>query len=543
MIGAYLDDITDNNITLPINLAFIEIHPQDDKNADSLLSPISIKNHLQTCPNLKLSSIQSCNNIIGGIVHLSNDDSYIDFPIDTNDILCNEEYAPCKVVGYATNQANTKLNKVCNCLVSSGTFIRIISSSKLPSIEQYQQNLLLEKDDLCDENDEFTLSCYDDNVISNIVYRMELLLRREGIGIGTTNDAFIMQETRRKRRDKLRAIANKLVNNNVNPPHSPNTINNNQMDRGLIVWNTNHTGEKLNLIKAISRSILKCHHIYTLNPGILFSLYGNNNADTALQSILHSISLNAAVKHERICIVLNDIHGFIPAQNGDPTALNAMASYLHKLTCSIHTQHQFIYPSNILYNCNSSKGFVIPLNICIVGVLTCHEKEYPHKNVLGDDIYIPLQVSKSTRLRALKLSMRKWNVELGQEALHELNKVAALSVSANHAFFDDFGRILRFILKDQDIATGHDIQTCFAFLNKKTKSTSIQEVILHSNESKSPAEIMKENIGGNVTAKIALLDALAINKKQQLRLKQFGLSPPLGILLYGPPGKYVSFHQ
>ena len=47
---------------------------------------------------------------------------------------------------------------------------------------------------------------------------------------------------------------------------------------------------------------------------------------------------------------------------------------------------------------------------------------------------------------------------------------------------------------------------------------------------------MFSSIGGNTQAKKALLDALAFDDRKRLALARFGMSPPNGCILYGPPG-------
>ena len=44
------------------------------------------------------------------------------------------------------------------------------------------------------------------------------------------------------------------------------------------------------------------------------------------------------------------------------------------------------------------------------------------------------------------------------------------------------------------------------------------------------------SVGGNLKAKLSLEDALAFDPAKREMLARFGLSPPTGVLLYGPPG-------
>jgi SpoVK/Ycf46/Vps4 family AAA+-type ATPase len=60
----------------------------------------------------------------------------------------------------------------------------------------------------------------------------------------------------------------------------------------------------------------------------------------------------------------------------------------------------------------------------------------------------------------------------------------------------------------------------------------------NSRRNESPAEYadLFASVGGNVEAKNALEEALAIDPVKRRTLRAFGLSPPTGLLLYGPPG-------
>uniref|UniRef100_A0A7S0CAB0 Uncharacterized protein n=1 Tax=Proboscia inermis TaxID=420281 RepID=A0A7S0CAB0_9STRA len=57
--------------------------------------------------------------------------------------------------------------------------------------------------------------------------------------------------------------------------------------------------------------------------------------------------------------------------------------------------------------------------------------------------------------------------------------------------------------------------------------------------SNAPGSALFSTVGGNIKAKTALVDALALNPIMRLRLARFGLSPPSGVLLYGPPGEFL----
>ena len=110
------------------------------------------------------------------------------------------------------------------------------------------------------------------------------------------------------------------------------------------------------LVQTVARHVLGCSAVHTFNATTLFAKYGANGADAALESLLHSIVLSAAVGGGRIvpgkgkvqtasppsiCIILDHLESFVPPSMagkgqsiGDPAlpALNSMVAYLTKVT-------------------------------------------------------------------------------------------------------------------------------------------------------------------------------------------------------------------
>ena len=60
--------------------------------------------------------------------------------------------------------------------------------------------------------------------------------------------------------------------------------------------------------------------------------------------------------------------------------------------------------------------------------------------------------------------------------------------------------------------------------------------VVHSASKEQDESELFGTVGGAVAAKLALEDALALGMEKRTLLARFGISPPSGVLLYGPPG-------
>jgi len=87
----------------------------------------------------------------------------------------------------------------------------------------------------------------------------------------------------------------------------------------------------------------------------------------------------------------------------------------------------------------------------------------------------------------------------------------------------------------------HDLVHALALVKKNVADSPQAEILsetaVSGDDEKdygSPSHF--ESIGGNVQAKVSLEDALAFDRSTRETLSSFGLSPPTGVLLYGPPG-------
>ena len=360
-------------------------------------------------------------------------------------------------------------------------------------------------------------------------------------------------------------------------------------DGALMVHNQYDYGGKTLLVETLARHVLKCSAVHVLDGNTLFAEYGANGADVAFESLLHSIVLSAAVGGGRvrpelntsvdktavpsICIVLDHMETFVPpsilglGSSGDPTvpALNAMVAYLSKLTNSIKNQGHFPFPTkNPMYNIGGGKGFAMPVRVCIVGIVSAPDDggrtavDSPGDSdtilgVLGTNRYRLSQPSAKTRHRAFCKAFEERNIRLSTEAKEALPVIAASATSARGRDFRKVARELQTRVTegtDENAkmreATAEDVQEAMKVVPREApKDSSIGITFLSSKigrkgKGNSKRKDMFATVGGNNEAKLALEDALALDPRKRRILSNFGLSPPIGVLLYGPPGIFLT---
>ena len=455
------------------------------------------------------------------------------------------------------------------------------------------------------EEIDFILACHDDEAVRGLLVRMQALLEREVL-VGTTDDALALWEAKRtrhrRRRGALQSHLLKSLSSTAtdtasirhasgftanNTADATNSCSNLFRDGALTVHNPYELSGKTLLVETLARHVLKCSAVHILDSTTLFAQYGANGADIALESLLHSIVLSAAVGGGRlrpdhhadidnnsvpsICIVLDHLETFVPpsmlgisGSGGDPRvpALNAMVAYLTKLTKSIQNRGHFPYPTkNPMYNIDASLGFVMPVRVCIVGIVTSPDDGgrsgvdsmgdvYTILDVLGSNRYRLSQPSARTRHRALCRAFEEANVKLSAEAKEVLPVIAASTTGARGRDFRKTAKeLLSYVLEKEGEKTTNmreatrtveDVRKAMKIVPRDAPSdSSIGVTFLSSKTGRSGASKGKDmfaTVGGNTEAKLALEDALALDPKKRRILSAFGLSPPVGVLLYGPPG-------
>jgi proteasome regulatory subunit len=340
----------------------------------------------------------------------------------------------------------------------------------------------------------------------------------------------------------------------------------------LLVHSPNHADGKTVLVQAIAKNHLGCSLIHVIRPGVLLAKYGSQ-ADAALETQLHAILTSAACRNERICIILDHIDMMMPPQlsgrsagsGGDATlpVLTSMASYLRNVTSSMQRLQQFPFPiKNVLYNVGGGGGGgtggggqVLTVHCCLVGVVTCPDdggKSSRRSKGMGlggeatildcmicDRYKIPI-LTPVTRLSAFDAAFRREHVNLDMEAQRHLPSMAASAVWAKGKAFRAVAQYLQQLqaTNTNQIAVLQDLERAFASVKRDSSNvTSVSIELMNTTcSSKNSQESFFQSVGGNAEAKASLEDALAIDPFKRRLLAKFSLSPPTGVLLYGPPG-------
>ena len=484
-------------------------------------------------------------------------------------------------------------------------------------IDTYQQclihpktidrHLTIEKNDekLCAKKSDFVLSCHDEETVRGLLVRMRALLDQPVL-IGTTEDAFTVCEGKKakvysRRRAIERLLSHKGVkadglvegtggtmleseNQKKKKETSANAFGGLLQDGALTVHDPFRCSGKTVLVKTLARKVLKCSAVHTIDASTLFARHGARGADAALESLLHSVVLSAAVgggkivpgrripsnlPDESICIILDHLDTFVPPimsgygrSAGDPSlpALNSMVAYLTKLNKSLRELGRFPYPTkNPMYNLNGANGFVVPVRVCLVGVVSCDDDggrkllnspggSYTVLDVLGGNRYRLPQPSAKTRFEAFRRAFAEANIPLSKKALRELPVIAASVSNARGIAFPKVTGRLRDIVARRSGSSGEatveDVRAAVATLTSdKSRGSALGVTFLSQTgcaasgvEGHTTGGDLFASVGGNTDAKIALEDALALDPRQRQMLSAFGLSPPIGVLLYGPPG-------
>jgi len=454
-------------------------------------------------------------------------------------------------------------------------------------------------------NDDDILLCFEAETVRALVLRMKILLSRP-ILVGTTKDALcIWHEARRKNQQMhhtLEIFWNKsrkndvIVNDNkikvkkdFSMRQASNRSNNNcpepvvdnfLHDGALIVHDPHHCTGKTTLVVRVAQ-LLRFQAVHRINGASLFAKYGASGADAALESLLHRIILAAGVKlgsnvrrsgdpktmFGSLCVVLDHLETFVTpimsgsSGTGDPASstLNSIAAYLSKVVNSI-SKKIFPFPTkNALHTFKGNGGYVLPVKLCLVGIVTCNDDGGRKKSsrqstvktvldVLGKNRYRLPAMSFKGRYNAFLRVFEKLDVILSKEALRYIENLAA-TVTRGITFHKVAAKLSHIIRcrAPNEVVRGSK-KHFITILDLKTAFQALKENY-PSNASNVSIQIIKDQIlkndnnndifslvGGNFDAKRSLEDTLALDERKQQILAKFGLFPPTGILLYGPPG-------
>jgi SpoVK/Ycf46/Vps4 family AAA+-type ATPase len=226
---------------------------------------------------------------------------------------------------------------------------------------------------------------------------------------------------------------------------------------------------------------------------------------------------------------------------------------LRKVSLSLQQRNEFPFPmKNTLYNTRGKCGRVLSVQLCFVGILTCPDdgwKSSINEFEAGQGIFDVLVAARyrvppttgKTRLEAFSSAFeRNQVVSLDASARERLPSLAQGFHSARGSTFCRVAAILR-------MADRNDDGTISALaLERAMQKVQNESAAFTKSEFEASTEMISSGqdeesdlfgaVGGAVAAKRALEDALAVSSEKRSMLARFGMSPPTGVLLYGPPG-------
>jgi ATP-dependent 26S proteasome regulatory subunit len=232
------------------------------------------------------------------------------------------------------------------------------------------------------------------------------------------------------------------------------------------------------------------------------------------------------------------------------------ASYLRKVTGSLKALQEWPFPiKNPLYSVSGSGGRTLLVRLCLIGIVTCPNDGWKslqrdsggsstilHSLVGGRYRIQPL--TAETRLHAFSSAFQRRQLHLDSSASSILPIAAASAAWAKGSAFSRVASHLDAIISAKsggkdNVATPKDLE--LAMSNIKTDSADFAQVSFQANDegqtsTTGSGRSFFESVGGNVEAKIALEDALALDPNKRKMLARFRLTPPVGVMLYGPPG-------
>lgn len=225
-------------------------------------------------------------------------------------------------------------------------------------------------------------------------------------------------------------------------------------------------------------------------------------------------------------------------------------AYLTKLAIMIRENKVFPFPTkNPLYNVRGRDGFVLPVKVCLIGIVTCDDDGGRKASGIGYNTGTVLDTLGENRFRLQTPSVQAgrdiclqlynhYGIELSPEAKEELPFLVSSIQDAKAMVFQTTARKLDQTLQStnesgikRNAVTVQQLKMAFGCstpFNGLTAAPADRKNLCSSS--------LFSSIGGNYEAKKALTDALAFDKRKRQVLKRFGLSPPLGVMLYGPPG-------
>ena len=314
-------------------------------------------------------------------------------------------------------------------------------------------------------------------------------------------------------------------------PYNRNTPHSLFQETALLVHSPEHGAGKTALVQLLAQQ-LHCN-VHVLSPGPLWAQFGVH-ADLALSGILHSVVLQAALRNQSVCFILDQFDALLPnAPSVDPVG-PSMVSYMQNLITSLQDRRELPFPRNKLYNFCCANGIGLPVRLCLVAIRTGPDHDRTlHPNGLG--LYRLPNLTSTTRYRAFRWAMEEEEGLMLSEALaRQLPHLAAAAVWARGCLFL---RVAQYIWSrpTKPETSTVSIEAFLEALNVVGRYMSAAgcQVEFLAAEKDSSFDI---HVGGNDEAKASLQDALALDPSRRALMASLGLSPNTGLLLYGPPG-------
>lgn len=211
----------------------------------------------------------------------------------------------------------------------------------------------------------------------------------------------------------------------------------------------------------------------------------------------------------------------------------------------------FPFPTkNPLYNVKGYDGYAIPVKVLLVGIVTCEDDGGRKSFGLGYNSSTVLDTIGESRYRLPSPSIHagieicdtlfnKNGITLSIDAKEELPfLVSSMQNMKGSSFQAIVKKLMQLIHTKEDVklqAGIDDLRQSFMVESNGNGSISVLRAAGHGNDTQSNEDKFN-SIGGNYEAKKSLLDALAFDQRKRMLLARFGLTPPTGVLLYGPPG-------
>jgi ATP-dependent 26S proteasome regulatory subunit len=280
----------------------------------------------------------------------------------------------------------------------------------------------------------------------------------------------------------------------------------------------------------------------------------------------------AALHHKPICIILDAVDAIwspstvAASYDAASPVVQSLMALIQSWTRAVQAsstenteedyyRHQCLpFPHhNKLYQCGTTGGRVLPVQLLWVAVVTCPDDGGKTTQSQGrstvssfvslfdhwaEGKYRLPDLTPTTRVFALKAAIERAGVHLTNEANEYLSYLVATAQGLHGSGFERVASLLPKIATVQDLhdavlqvtenQSGHGSFVTLETIQNQSGGAS------RSNDRQN--EFVFENVGGNTQAKTALLEALSLNDRRQRLLKSVGLSPPTGLLLYGAPG-------